>query len=471
MVATQSIIHEMLLIDDPSILAIKNGMAKISGWFVFPAFIFSLLLEYFGEMKFYEVVKKLILVLVFMTFFYAIHKEGVELSLSGSVELLKEVSPRNLFIKKWTQVKMRTKEDVKKDNSFLKSVENFIVPNFNDYVATIFFVLSKLCLLVVRLVYSTVYHLTYIFAPITALLFFFPVTRGALSGTIISSLWCMLMPFVLVAIFAIIGNSFTSFANNGESIISSLDQVLWFFGLCFLIALSPVFTMGLLKGAGVSMSGTASTMLMLNSGTKILSALPMFGNKGIRFAQYGFRKFLGNKEKSEGINKSNYQDDSYSKNSNWNNGIQGNVENQKSQISSFGRNNRLTNPKLYESNLGAISRNRPFFQTENNSNKPMTTQSPETYMYDKKFWDQITPDHRDGIKVKYGITSERPTPNKLYYPIPEHERKNISDMIRNPQRNNHVTSDRQAGVNVPSQKFKRPINKPKRGELNEARSI
>ena len=44
-------------------------------------------------------------------------------------------------------------------------------------------------------------------------------------------------------------------------------------------------------------------------------------------------------------------------------------------------------------------------------------QSQETFLFDKPFWNKITPEHREGIREKYGITGDTPEPNKLYYPI------------------------------------------------------
>jgi hypothetical protein len=289
------VLKNMLLIDEPTISLLKNEMTKIAGWFVLPSFVIALIWEYFADFKFYEVVKNLILILIFIGAFYSIHTEGVKLSLQGSEELLRRVSPQNIFLRKWSEVKVKTeyRKNKVEEKTGWHIIDRFVVPNLNDLLGTAMFLMSKLFIWILKLIYSTVYHLTYIFAPLSAVLFFFPVTRGSISGTILSSLWCMLLPFVLVAILGIVGNSIQVPAHNGELAISSIDQILWLFGVTLLILMTPVFTLGLLKGAGVATSGTAAGMLMTSSGMKLLSALPVAGFRASQiknWAMHHYRK-------------------------------------------------------------------------------------------------------------------------------------------------------------------------------------
>jgi len=257
---------------------------KVSGWFVLPGFLFALCLEYFGELKFYEVVKKLILVVVFMGAFYTVHKEGVDLSFKASEEILKKVSPRNIFLRKWTEVKVKTNESAASG-----WIDKFAIPNINDLLGTTFFLLSKVFIWILKLIYSTVYHLTYIFAPLTAVLYFFPVTRGSISGTIQSSLWCMVMPIVLVSILAIVGNSIQVPANEGNLAIVSIDHIIWLFGVTLLLLMSPILTLGILRGGGVAMSGSAIGVMMTGAGMKLITAIPHARS----LVQTGINKFKG----------------------------------------------------------------------------------------------------------------------------------------------------------------------------------
>lgn len=261
-------IRDMLLIEEPTVKILKDELMTVTGWFILPSFVFALVMEYFGELKFLEVVKKLILILVFMGSFYSFHSVGVDLSFKASDEILKQVSPRNIFMRKWTETKVKTEE-----KSNWSMLEKFAIPNINDLLGTALFLMSKVFIWILKLIYSTVYHLTYVFAPLTAVLYFFPITRSSIAGTIQSSLWCMFMPIVLVSILAIVGNSIQVPAGNGEVSIVSIDHILWLFGVTFLLLMSPVLTLGILRGGGVAMSGSAVGVMMTNAGMKILKGV------------------------------------------------------------------------------------------------------------------------------------------------------------------------------------------------------
>ena len=136
-----NILKEMLLIEDASVFKLYNEMKNLAGYFIAPLFTIALILEYFGDMNFGMVVKKLVVIAVFMGAFYQFHTTAVDLSLESASYTLKKVSPRNLFVKKWFEIKVRTKQD--KGWSFL---EKFAVPNLNDLLATAFFLLAKVFL-------------------------------------------------------------------------------------------------------------------------------------------------------------------------------------------------------------------------------------------------------------------------------------------------------------------------------------
>lgn len=432
-------IKEMLLIEEPTVSILKDELLNASRWFLIPSFAFALVLEFFGELQFTEVIKKLILVMVFMGAFYSIHKTGVELSFKASEEILKKVSPQNIFLRKWTEVKVKTKED----NSW-NLIQKFSIPNVNDLIGTTLFLLSKVFIWILKLIYSTVYHLTYIFAPITAILYFFPITRGSIAGTIQSSLWCMLMPIVLVSIFAIVGNSIQVPAHNGDLAIVSIDHILWLFGVTLLMLMTPVLTIGLLRGGGVALSGSAIGMMMTNSAMKVLRSAPMIagGMKATTQTAGSLGKMA--------LFEPSVRDQLLKEKRN-------SPEN--SKIKDLNKTGELRNPfkpkvgldeklsKMGMTKDEAIKLSRiPFSHssgsTSSASSKFGTTfsgqslnahgksiepkQSPDTYKFDKAFWNKITPEHRERIRSKYGIKSDLPEPNKLYHPVPRSKRFDLN---------------------------------------------
>ena len=69
----------------------------------------------------------------------------------------------------------------KRDWNFIQS---FAIPNLNDLIATIFSSFSKAFIWLLKLIYSSVYHLTYVFSGITAILYFLGWTKDSLKGTV-----------------------------------------------------------------------------------------------------------------------------------------------------------------------------------------------------------------------------------------------------------------------------------------------
>jgi len=275
-----NILSEMLLIQDGSVFNLYEEMKTIAGYFIAPAFSFALILEYFGDMDFGGVIKKLLLISFFMGFFYEFHTKAIDLSLETASITLKKVSPRNLFVKKWYSVKVRTTEQ--KQWGFL---ESFAVPNLNDLVATAFFLASKAFIWLLKLIYSSVYHLTYVFSGITAVLYLFGWTKDALKGTVQASIWCMLLPFVVVAILALVGNSIDAQALSGDLVIAKVDSIVWLFGITLLLLLSPVITIGMVKGDGIHSVGAKMGSMIVSSGVKAAALAPIVARLPGRVSQ------------------------------------------------------------------------------------------------------------------------------------------------------------------------------------------
>lgn len=463
-------IKEMLLIEEPTIQILKDEIMKFSHWFVLPSFVIALCLEYFSDLKFGEVIKKLVLVLAFMSVFYSIHSEGVNLSFKASEEILRKVSPRNIFLRSWAEVKVKTKEDAS-----WNWLQKFSIPNINDLVGTALFILSKVFIWILKLIYSTVYHLTYVFAPITAILYFFPITRGSIAGTIQSSLWCMLMPIVLVSILAIVGNSIQVPAKDGALAIISIDHIIWVFGVTLLMLMTPILTIGILRGGGVAMSGSAIGALMTNSAMKLVTSIPGAMN-GIKTSSK-VAKDLGKKSLFRPSVK-----DQLKKESDANNPTKEKLKqlNQQGEFrnpfkKSEGIDERLSKMGMTRNEAMSLSKIPSKANTASNgiansqnigSEELFNRQEQETFRYEKSFWNKITPEHREGIRTKYWIRSEVPTPDKLYYPVNRSDKLNM----QNVQRENRLSVQPSPKKEV-NQLNKQSTNNLRKGESNEIRNI
>ncbi|MEI8348016.1 MAG: hypothetical protein WCG27_11155, partial [Pseudomonadota bacterium] len=216
------------------------------------------------------VVKKLLLIAIFMGIFQGIHIKATDLALETASETLKKVSPRNFFIKKWYEPKVRTAS--KSNWGF---IDKFAIPNLNDLLATAFYLLAKVSLWLLKLIYSTVYHLTYIFSGITAILYFFELTSGGIKGTIRSAVWCMILPFVIAAILALVGNTIDERALKGDLAIADIETIIWLFGICLILLLAPMITFVLIRSEGIAGAGAQIGNMAVKGLTTAAVAAPI----------------------------------------------------------------------------------------------------------------------------------------------------------------------------------------------------
>ena len=197
------------------------------------------------------IIKKLVIIAIFMSFFQSFHETAVQTSFDAAYATLKKVDPRNPFVRRWYDTSLHTKE-----NKSWNVIEKFVIPNLNDLLGTAFYLLARVSVWILKLIYSTVYHLTYVFAPITALLYFFSWTNKGLIGTVQSLLWCVLMPFVVVAIFAMVGGALDERAMNGQAITGDIETIIWLFGVSLVLLLTPFITWSMVKGDGIASAGS-----------------------------------------------------------------------------------------------------------------------------------------------------------------------------------------------------------------------
>ncbi len=416
-----NLIRDMLLIEDPSVFKLYTELNSIAKYFVPSLFILAVIGAFFSDFDMMAPVKKLIIVAVFMAGFYQFHTVAVSTALETASLTLQKVSPRNLFVKKWYEPKVRTAENI--SWNFL---DRFAVPNLNDLLASGLFVISKAFIWLLKLIYSTVYHLTYVFSGITAVLYFLGWTQDALKGTVQASIWCMILPFVVVAVLALVGNSFTEGAEHGALAVSSIDNLIWLFGVTLLLLITPLITFGMIKGDGVHSFGSKMGSMVVSSGIKAMAFSPMLAG-GIKNATYGLSR-VGSKTLMEPsikelLQKENTPDQSKMKLLDKKGGIKspfstGRTLDKRLNAVGMTKDEALTLSKMpaaQAQNNGSA----PMFKKASNSNsgnRP-SKREKQSFQFDKKYWDSITPEHREGIKKKYGVDGNNLSKNKIHYPV------------------------------------------------------
>jgi hypothetical protein len=311
-------LRNLLLIEEPSVFRLYQEMTQISMILIGPLFLLAVIFEFLGEMQFVEVLKKLFLISIFITFFYQLHTKAVDVSLRTASETLTRVSPDNIFTKRWTEGRLKTPKD--ESWSWAKS---FALPNVNEMIGTTLFVLAQVLLWILKLIYSTVYHLTYVFSGITGVLFFLGWTKDALKGTVQASIWCVLLPFVVIAILALVGNTLNDNVQGTGLAVGSIDSLIWLFGITLLLITTPFMTLGMVKGDGVHAFGAkvatlttlAAKNMALSYPSQILNAYSntktsvmksyRLGNRTYGRAKNFFQKKEDVSQTKQGANSSN----------------------------------------------------------------------------------------------------------------------------------------------------------------------
>lgn len=263
-------LKDMLLVSSSESVLLAKEMSILALYFIMPAFLIALVIEYFNDWDFLGIIKKLILILLFLGFYPPIHQRAVDLSLNSAGQILKKISPKNLFIKKWLDTKVQTKE--KADWNFL---DKFAIPNLNDILGTSLFVFSKIFLWLLKLIYSTVFHLTAVFIPIAGILSFIPISNRAANGIMLSTIWCVALPFVVVGILALVGNSVSESALGGEMALLKMENIVWLFGITFLLLLSPLITLMLIRGDGLANAGSSIGSMFSEQGMRLARFIPI----------------------------------------------------------------------------------------------------------------------------------------------------------------------------------------------------
>lgn len=443
-----NLLKDMLLIDEPSVVKLYKELIQIANYFVAPVFTISLILEYFGEMNFASSVKKLFLVIIFMGAFYSFHTQATNIALESASQTLRKVSPTNLFVKKWLQVKVKTKHQKGWD-----SLKSILIPNLNDLLGTAFYLLAKLFIWLLKLIYSSVYHLTYVFAGVTAILYFLGWTKDALKGTIQASLWCIIMPFVIVAILSLVGNSIEDSALNGDLVIAKIDTILWLFGVTLLLLISPLITYGMIRGDGIHSFGSKMGAMVVSSGIKAMTFYPMLAAR-FKGVTSGLGKAGANSLFEPSIknllHKENSPDKKRIKQLNSKGSIKSpfsqgrplderlksvhmtrdeamklskvnthnlsekkpSISNSKQQKEGLIEKSGTTSPKQSR-NFGKLTP----MQTNANEKQDVIRLKKHDFKFNQKYWDKTNPHKREAIKRKYGIKGTSVDPNKVHRPI------------------------------------------------------
>lgn len=231
-------------------------------------FILAVVIEYLDRLEPFTLVKRAFISVIILTSITMFYQKSIDASMETADEVLRGQKTSNILlmdmfdgVKQWDQMHkdLKAKEFYKDKNvlwgtlSFLKYhlFDSFV----NDgFTVTIFFI-TKLCFLILKVVYSLVYYLGYGLIGIPCLIYLFPSMGNVLRGAILSFLWCLIIPHILVFIISMIGTEINKGYISGQIIGGSMIGTALLFILTLFIAFTPLIGAMILNGSGISQAG------------------------------------------------------------------------------------------------------------------------------------------------------------------------------------------------------------------------
>lgn len=274
---TAPFLKELLLISNTNVMGLAEYLNKTALLFVLPCFYLGLLFEFFSNWRFQDVAKRSLIAFLAIKLMTPLHVQFVDMGLKVSSQLLKEYSPRNKFLTAYRDVKMDKK------TSMWKKLSS-IVEIISDPIVMIIFLASYIAFFLLTQLYSLTYHLTIAFIGLCALLSIFPMTSRSLTGAIKTSLWCILMPFIVAIVLCLIGDSDAFLKTYSGGIVNNLESLIQLLIMTILLLMTPMITNKLMSEAGISQVaeniGQMAAMTTMMGGAKLLKAGVMASTGG-----------------------------------------------------------------------------------------------------------------------------------------------------------------------------------------------
>ncbi len=224
-------------------------------------FILAILIEFFAELEPFALAKRALISILLLVSVSSFYQQSIDYSMETADKVLKsQILGNNLLedmLNKRDHLNLsRTPLEGNKtaelfsffQSQFFKDVAN------NIFTITTLFIVC-LCLLLLKVIYSLVYYLGYGLMGIPCLLYLFPNMGRVLYGGVMSYLWCLILPHVLVFIFSMLGTEIKKGYVEGEIIGGNIMGTALLFVLALTVAFVPMITASILSRSGIMQAG------------------------------------------------------------------------------------------------------------------------------------------------------------------------------------------------------------------------
>lgn len=266
-----SMLKDLLLITNPKVLGLSEYLNQAALLFVLPAFYIGMIVEYFTNFDFKSVLRRSVIAFLAIKLLVPIHVEAVDTSLKISSELLGRYSSQNKFLMAYQNAKSEPAAGTKSGVwSKLTSIVKMVA---DDPIVMVIFLLSYVAFFLLTQLYSLIYHLTIAMIGLCAVLSILPITSKSLTGAVKTSIWCIVMPFVVTIVLALIGDSDAFFKTYSGGIVQNLESLIQLLVMTIILLLTPLITSKVMSESG--MFGIAENIGQMAAMTTMIGGASM----------------------------------------------------------------------------------------------------------------------------------------------------------------------------------------------------
>ena len=229
-------------------------------------FILSCLIEYFDRLDWLGALKRAVISILILTSVTSFYEDSILASIEAANSKLKSLKQTNILLmdmfeggKYLDNSKPDSKQFYKDENAVsgsMKFLKYHLFDSFiNDGFTISVFFISKICFLIIKVVYSLVYYLGIGLIGVPCIIYLFPTMGNVLRGAILSYIWCLVVPHILVFILSLVGSEINKGYVSGQIIGGSATGTALLFILAIFIAFTPLVAMMLVNGSGMAHAG------------------------------------------------------------------------------------------------------------------------------------------------------------------------------------------------------------------------
>lgn len=287
-------------------------------------FLLACLIEYFDRMDTFALVRRAFISILILTSVQGFYKSSIEMSIEAADVKIQDQKHSNVFLMDFmearnfvTSVGSDNQKDFYKDDGVIsgsiKFLKHHLFTSFiNDGFTTTVYFIGQLCIQIIKVVYSLVYYLGFGLIGIPCLLYLFSTMGNILRGAILSYVWCLIVPHILVFVLSMISSEINTGYSSNQIIGGTMAGTVLLFILTLLIAFTPLIGMMIVNGSGMAQAGGviasigANYVMNLPKQTVNNGAMLLSGQKvGPKMSLFKSGSQRGGKALKSAVNRSN----------------------------------------------------------------------------------------------------------------------------------------------------------------------